>query len=287
MRRGDPFAMGAPRYRAISSNPPVNRNDGAPMNVTSIPCLSDNYAYLVVCKETNQAGIVDPSEAGPVLDAVQRSGADLVAILNTHHHWDHIGGNKELLQRYPSLKVYGHGSDKGRIDGQTQFLEADESFTLGKLEVRVLHNPGHTTGAVSYVIEDCVFTGDTMFAAGCGRLFEGTPQMMYDSLCKVIGGLPRQTKVYFGHEYTENNLRFAAKLEPDNTAVATKLGAARKQRSEGEFTTPSTLADEWSTNPFMRVDSATIQAAVKLADPSNDLSPVNVLGVVRGMKDRF
>ena len=109
------------------------------MNVTSIPCLSDNYAYLIVCKETNQAGIVDPSEAGPVLDAVQRSGADLVAILNTHHHWDHIGGNKELLQRYPSLKVYGHGSDKGRIDGQTRFLDADESFTLGKLEFLVVH----------------------------------------------------------------------------------------------------------------------------------------------------
>jgi hydroxyacylglutathione hydrolase len=257
------------------------------MRVTPIPCLKDNYAYLVICEETAQAGVVDPSEAGPVLRAVQQAGVELVAILNTHHHWDHIGGNKELLARFPSLAVYGHASDKGRIEGQTQFLNAGDSFRLGKLDVHVLHNPGHTSGAVSYVIEDAVFTGDTMFAAGCGRLFEGTPQMMYESLCKVIGALPERTRVFFGHEYTEANLRFAAHVEPDNREVQARLEAVRKLRAAGRFSTPSTLAEEWRTNPFMRVDSATIRAAVKRADPANDLSPVSVLGAVREMKNHF
>jgi hydroxyacylglutathione hydrolase len=257
------------------------------MRVTPIPCLKDNYAYLVVCEDTGQAGVVDPSEAGPVLRAVQDAHVELVAILNTHHHWDHVGGNKELLAKLPGLAVYGHASDRGRIEGQTVFLESGATFRLGKLEVRALHNPGHTTGAVSYVIGDAVFTGDTMFAAGCGRLFEGTPQMMLDSLCKVIGSLPAHTRVFFGHEYTENNLRFAASVEPDNRDVQAKLEAVRKLRAGGGYSTPSTLAEEWRTNPFMRADSPTIRAAVKQADPANDLSPVSVLAAVREMKNHF
>ncbi len=257
------------------------------MKVIPIPCLSDNFAYLLVCEDTGEAGVVDPSEAPPVLEAVQSAGVRLTAILNTHHHWDHIGGNNALLAAHPGLAVYGHASDKGRIDGQTQFLETGDTFSLGKRTVRTLHNPGHTSGAVSYVVEDCVFTGDTMFAGGCGRLFEGTPAMMYTSLCETIGSLPEQTKVYFGHEYTEANLRFAAHVEPDNAAVAQRLDAVRAQRAQGEFTTPSTLAEEWRTNPFMRVDSATIQAAVSKADPGNDLSPAEVLRVVRELKNSF
>jgi hydroxyacylglutathione hydrolase len=257
------------------------------MRVTPIPCLKDNYAYLVVCEETNQAGVVDPSEAEPVLQAVQAAKVELVAILNTHHHWDHIGGNKGLLARFPGLRVYGHASDKGRIEGQTEFLATGDTFRLGRLTVRALHNPGHTTGAVSYVIEDAVFTGDTMFAAGCGRLFEGTPQMMHDSLCTVIGALPPETRVFFGHEYTEANLRFAAHVEPDNRDVAARLESVRALRKAGRFSTPSTLAEEWRTNPFMRSDSPSIQAAVKKAQPGNDLSPVNVLAVVRELKNNF
>lgn len=257
------------------------------MRIVSIPCLSDNYAYLVICGDTGQAGIVDPSEGSPVLEAVRREGVQPVAILNTHHHPDHTGGNGALLAEYPDLAVYGHKSDGHRIEGLNHGVDAGDRFTLGRLEVRVLHNPGHTSGAVSYVIGDAVFTGDTMFAAGCGRLFEGTPQMMYDSLNKVIGGLPEDTRVYFGHEYTENNLRFAASVEPDNAAVQERLAAVREARKAGRFTTPSTLAEEWRTNPFMRADSATIQAAVRKADPGNDLSPVAVLAAVRQMKDRF
>lgn len=257
------------------------------MRIVPVPCLSDNYAYLVICEETGQAGVVDPSEAAPVLKALADEGVTLVAILNTHHHWDHVGGNKELLAHFPGLAVYGHRSDKGRIDGQTQFLDTGDTFTLGKLTVRVLHNPGHTSGAVSYVVEDAVFTGDTMFAAGCGRLFEGTPEMMHASLCKVIGALPPETRVFFGHEYTEANLRFAAHVEPDNADVQARLAAVHEARQAGRFTTPSTLAEEWRTNPFMRHDSPGIQASVRKADPGNDGSPVRVLAAVREMKNRF
>jgi hydroxyacylglutathione hydrolase len=257
------------------------------MRVIPIPCLTDNYAYLVICEDTQQAAVVDPSEAGPVARTVQAAGVEPIAILNTHHHWDHVGGNKELLQHYRGLKVYGHASDRGRIEGQTEFLESGDRFRLGKLDVRALHNPGHTSGAVSYVIEDSVFTGDTMFAAGCGRLFEGTPADMHHSLCEVIGALPEATKVYFGHEYTEANLRFAAHVEPDNADVQARLKTVRALRQAGKLTTPSTLAEEWRTNPFMRSDSATIQAAVRQADPGNDLSPASVLAIVRELKNNF
>jgi hydroxyacylglutathione hydrolase len=257
------------------------------MKVIPVPCLKDNYAYLLVCEDTGQAGVVDPSEAAPVEAAVAAAGVKLMAILNTHHHWDHTGGNKELVAKHPTLKVYGHASDKGRIDGLTDPLQHGQDFTLGKLRIRGLHNPGHTTGAISYAVGDAVFTGDTMFAGGCGRLFEGTPANMYASLCQVIGGLPRSTRVFFGHEYTENNLRFAASVEPDNAAVQAKLAKVRATRQTGGMTTPSTLEEEWATNPFMRSDSRTIQQNVKAVDPANDLSPVAVLGAVRKMKDKF
>lgn len=257
------------------------------MKVIPVPCLSDNYAYLVVCESTGHAGIVDTPEAAPVAASVKKEGVELKAILNTHHHWDHIGGNKELLKRFPGLAVYGHASDRGRIDGQTEMLETGDTFTLGKLEFKALHNPGHTSGAVSFVVEDSVFTGDTMFAAGCGRLFEGTPAMMFASLNEVIGSLPTATKVYFGHEYTEANLRFAEFMEPENQAVRARLEQVQKMRRTGQFSTPSTLEQEWSTNPFMRCGSEEILARVKKEDPSNDLRPESVLGVVRRMKDSF
>ena len=255
------------------------------MKVIPVPCLKDNYAYLLVCEETGQAGAVDPSEAGPVEAAAARAGVRLVAILNTHHHWDHTGGNKELLAKHPSLKVYAHASDKGRIDGLTDGLQHGQEFTLGTLRIRGLHNPGHTTGGISYAVGDAVFTGDTMFGGGCGRLIEGTPEMMVASLFKVIGALPRTTRVFFGHEYTENNLRFAAMVEPDNAAVQARLAKARATLQAGGLTTPSTLEDEWATNPFLRGDSAAIRAKVKEVEPANDLSPVAVLGAVRRLKD--
>jgi hydroxyacylglutathione hydrolase len=256
------------------------------MRVIPIPCLKDNYAYLVVCEQTGEAGIVDPSEFAPVDKVIQAEGVNLTAILNTHHHWDHVGGNKELVAKYKGLRVYGHSSDGGRIDGQNQKLEHGSTFKLGAHDVKVLHNPGHTLGAITYVIEGCAFTGDTMFGGGCGRVFEGSMEMMHESLNGVIGALPGDTNIYFGHEYTENNLRFAQSVEPGNAALGARMADAQKARAAGRFTTPSTLALEKQTNPFLRCGEAEIAAAAKKAGLGGG-SPAAVFGAIRTMKDRF
>ena len=214
--------------------------------ITPIPCLSDNYAYLVTCDKTKLTAIVDPSEAAPVLAALAKLDVKPVAIWNTHHHWDHVGGNEELCKALGIQDVYGHASDKGRIANQSKLVEENDNFALGELDVSILHIPGHTTGAVAYVLgEEAVFTGDTLFIAGCGRLFEGTPAMMFDSL-KKLAGLADATRVYCGHEYTKANLVFAAHVEPDNADVkdyASKVSVP---------SVPSTIGLEKRINPFVR-----------------------------------
>lgn len=222
------------------------------LTITPVPCLRDNYAYLVTETATGRSAIVDPSEAGPVLDAVEAAGVELEAIWNTHHHWDHVGGNGALLARFPGLAIHGHVSDRGRIAGQTVFHEHGDRLSLGSVEGQVLHVPGHTTGAVGYVIAGEVFTGDTLFQAGCGRLFEGTPAMMYRSLVEILGALPDDTRVWCGHEYTVSSLRYAQHAEPDNAAVAERMAWATDRRDRGLPTVPSTLGQEKSFNPFMR-----------------------------------
>ncbi len=257
------------------------------MKVHPVPCLQDNYAYVIVCPDTNKAAVVDPGEGPPVIDALERLGVEPEAILNTHHHWDHVNGNQALLRRWPDLRVYGHASDRGRIPGQTEFLEEGDAVRVGGLTGGITHNPGHTTGAVTYYFEDSAFTGDTLFAAGCGRLFEGSPADMYTSLNQKIGGHAGETKVYFGHEYTAANLRFALSVEPGNEKARAKLARVEALRAAGEYSTPSTLAEEWDTNPFMRCDSPEIRDAVSRRDPGSDLAPVSVLGAVRRFKDQF
>lgn len=257
------------------------------MEIITIPCLRDNYAYLIVCPETRHAGVVDPSEAEPVLAAVAEAGVTLTAILNTHHHWDHVGGNKKLVQRFPDLVVYGYLGDRDRIPHQTVFLEEGDDVMIGNLVGSISHNPGHTTGAITFYFGDAAFTGDTLFAAGCGRLFEGDAADMKRSLNDVIGSRPPATRLYFGHEYTAANLAFAISVEPDNEAVKEKLAWARARGEKGETTTPTTVAAERATNPFMRLDSATLQQTVLRQEPENDLKPASVLRVLRAMKDQF
>jgi hydroxyacylglutathione hydrolase len=230
------------------------------MRVVPVPCLSDNYAYLLIAD--GEAAVVDPSEAVPVQAAAAREGVRLRAILNTHHHWDHVGGNEGLLQDQPDLPVYGHESDlaRGRIPGQTVGLpDGAERTVLGR-RVQALHIPGHTLGAVAYFFPDegVVFTGDTLFGAGCGRLFEGTPEMMFASLQRLCG-LPEATQVYCGHEYTERNLAFAAAVEPQSAAIAAisaRQTRVRALRAQGLPSVPSTLAEERETNPFLRAPDA-------------------------------
>ena len=259
---------------------------GPRMQVTIVPCLSDNYAYVLLAPGSKRAVVVDPGESEPVERALSELGVTLGAILATHHHGDHVGGNSALVERFPGIKVFGYVSDRGRIPAQTDFLEHGATVNVEGLSFRALHIPGHTLGAVAYFGEGAVFTGDTLFAAGCGRLFEGTPAQMYESLNVTLAALPEATLVYCGHEYTASNLRFAAHMEPDNAAVNAKAARVAELRARGEATVPSTLAEEKATNPFMRVTSPSI--VERVADSlTGDHSPAAILGAIRAAKDRF
>ena len=251
------------------------------MRVIPVPCLSDNYAYLVTADGSDEAFVVDPSESAPVIAAIEQHRLRLVAIVNTHHHHDHVGGNEELRAKYGELPVYAHVSDRGRVPAQTESVEEGKAFRAAGFEISALHVPGHTLGAVAYVVEDAVFTGDTLFVAGCGRLFEGTPAQMYESLSGKLARLPPATRVYCGHEYTVSNLRFAVHAEPDNRAAAEKLTAAQAVRERGEPTVPSTIGEELATNPFMRCDEPGLAARF----PGENAA--EVLGAVRKAKDGF
>lgn len=255
------------------------------MRVVQIPLLRDNYAYLIVCEETNEATVVDPSEAEPVLQEVEQEGVNLKAILNTHHHRDHTGGNPGLLDRLP-LEVYGHRVDKGRIPGLTHPLDEGDEVVIGGLRARVLFIPGHTKGHIAYLFENKLFCGDTLFVAGCGRLFEGTAEQMHNSLSR-LQQLPPDTLVYCGHEYTEKNLQFATTVEPGNRKVSEKLQRVRGLRAQGVSTIPSTMAEEKETNPFLRWDSKEIQANLRNRFPNLDSDPVSIFAKVRELKDQF
>ena len=254
--------------------------------VITVPCLQDNYAYLI---EDGQGGaaVVDPSEAGPVQRALAFRGVKLRAIWNTHHHWDHVGGNEELAV-HEEIQVCASRHDQPRVPRVSKLLDDGDSFTFGPYTVKVIAVPGHTLGAIAYVLEEAgevraVFTGDTMFAAGCGRLFEGTPAMMHESLARLTA-LPPATHVFPGHEYTVKNLEFAVALEPDNAILHKALESARGIRERGLPTVPSTIERELATNPFVRVDEAAIRSSVGLDSSASD---VEVLAAVRAKKDSF
>jgi hydroxyacylglutathione hydrolase len=258
------------------------------MRIVPIPCLSDNYAYLVVCDKTNKAAIVDASEAAPVARAVMDAHVPLEAIWSTHHHPDHVGGNEEVAAYFHVNAILAHASDKGRVPGQTRFLESGDSFAFGSLHVETIHIPGHTLGAIAYVVSEdgevpCVFTGDTLFIAGCGRIFEGTPTQMHASLTS-LSRLDDRTRVYCGHEYTENNLRFAHHVEPSNADVGRLADQARASRAAGRPTVPSTIGDEKKVNPFLRADSPEIRASV---GASAGADSVEAFAAVRRAKDGF
>ncbi len=254
------------------------------MRVVTVPCRTDNFTYLVGADGTRDVAIVDPCEAEPVLAAVREHELCVTAILNTHHHGDHVGGNRRVLQEFPGIPVYAHASDENRIPGLTHPLEDGDELDAAGLHYRVLFVPGHTSGHIAYVTEGAVFVGDTLFGGGCGRLFEGTPQMMNTSLNGKLAKLPPETRVYFAHEYTSANLNFARTVEPNNPALLRRIAEVRERRSRGEWTTPSTIDLEKATNPFLRVSEPEIIASVGLTD---DAPSDQVFAAVRRAKDVF
>ncbi len=249
------------------------------IEIEIIPCLSDNYAYLV--KSGNACAVVDPSEPGPVRAALARRGWKLTHILNTHHHLDHTGGNLALKEE-TGAQVVGPGKDAARIPGLDIGVDEASGWEFDGRKVQVLEVPAHTRGAITFVIDGNAFTGDTLFALGCGRLFEGGPAMMWSSLSKLMT-LPDQTKVWCGHEYTESNGRFALTLEPGNAALQTRVQEVKAMRARLEPTVPSTMGLEKATNPFLRPDSAEIRKSLGMESASD----VAVFGEIRSRKDTF
>ena len=246
------------------------------MRVVAVPCLKDNFAYLVI--EDKQAAVVDPGEAAPVEAALAREGVELAQIWCTHHHPDHVGGVPDLVKGNPAVAIVASEIDGQKFPGVTMIVGDGSSFEFGPLKVRVIHNPGHTLGAISFHVENAVFTGDTLFGGGCGRVFEGDAAMMHASLMR-LAALPPETQVYFGHEYTASNLKFAAAVEPDNPDVA-KRAAEMPTPS-----TPSTIELERATNPFLRAAAPDVVIAAMNRGAAGD--PVSVFAAIRSWKDQF
>jgi len=261
------------------------------LEIVQVPQLKDNYAYVLHCRDEGVACVVDCSEPPAVLAVIRDLGAKLVALWATHHHWDHIGGHEELLAEDAKLEVYGSSYDmeNGRVPGQTRGLVDGESVQIGRHTARALDVPAHTLGHVAYYFEGAkaVFCGDTLFGAGCGRLFEGTPELMHRALNEVLGVLPGDTRVFCGHEYTESNLRFALHVDGDNPAVVERYDSVREARARGESTVPSTMALELQTNPFMRIGEVPLQEAARAHGVADLKDAAQVLGAIRALKDGF
>tara|TARA_B100000427_G_C15361249_1_gene529969 strand:- start:67 stop:831 length:765 start_codon:yes stop_codon:yes gene_type:complete len=253
------------------------------MQVIPIPCLSDNYAYVIKNDNSKLVGVVDPSEVLPIVNFLKKENLKLNYILNTHHHFDHVGGNIELKKIY-NAKIVGFVDDKHRIPGIDITVKDNEKWIFGSSQVKVLHIPGHTLGHICFFFEKekIAFTGDTLFSLGCGRIFEGDHNQMLGSLDK-IKKLPKETMIYCGHEYTFKNAEFCMKYDKDNIALKNKFEKVKKLRSSNLPTIPSTLEDELKSNIFLRCDQNDLK--IKLGMQNED--DFKVFRKVRDLKDSF
>ena len=250
-----------------------------PIEIEIVPCLSDNYAYLV--KSGDLCAVIDPSEPGPVKAALAKRGWTLTHILNTHHHLDHTGGNLALKDE-TGAQVVGPAKDAARIPGIDIGVDEASGWEFDGRKVQVLEVPAHTRGAITFVIDGNAFTGDTLFTLGCGRLFEGDPQMMWTSLSKLMA-LPDDTRVWCGHEYTQSNGKFALTLEPGNGTLKRRMDDVNAARAAGKATVPSTMGLEKATNPFLRPDSGEIRKSLGMEKADT----VSVFGEIRERKNNF
>ncbi|OMP11755.1 Beta-lactamase-like protein [Corchorus capsularis] len=259
-------------------------NMSSSLQIELVPCLRDNYAYLLHDVDTGTVGVVDPSEAVPIIDALSRKNRNLTYILNTHHHHDHTGGNAELKARF-GAKVIGSAVDKDRIPGIDIVLNDGDKWMFAGHEVHVIKTPGHTRGHISFYFpgSGAIFTGDTLFSLSCGKLFEGTPEQMFSSLQKILS-LPDDTNIYCGHEYTLSNSKFALSIEPKNEALQAYAAQVAHLRNKGLPTIPTTLKIEKACNPFLRTSSTEIRQALGIPDTANE---AEALGVIRQAKDNF
>jgi hydroxyacylglutathione hydrolase len=234
------------------------------MKIQIIPCLKDNYSYLIIDEESNTACVIDPSEAEPIIKFLENTQIKLKFILNTHHHYDHVGGNQKLKEKYDA-NVVGYKGDKERIPGIDKLVNDQETWINKKFEAKVIHIPGHTLGHICFYFykEGWVFTGDTLFSLGCGRIFEGTYEQMFNSLMK-LKELPKNTKVFCGHEYTLQNSKFCLTHDKNNQNLKTKINDIKIKLNAGLSTIPSTIKDELECNVFLR--SHNLETFSKLRD---------------------
>lgn len=254
-----------------------------PVQIDQFMCGSDNFGVLVHDAESGETAVIDAPAAAPILAAIERTGWRPTRLLITHHHADHVEGNLVLKQRF-GLTITGPRAEAAKIPGIDEQVAEGDAIAFGRQAIRVLETPGHTAGHVSYHFEESgvAFTGDTLFAIGCGRLFECPPEVMFRSLEK-LAALPPATRVYCGHEYTETNARFALTVDPGNQALKKRAAAVGRLRAAGKPTLPTTIADELATNPFLRWKDRDIRRTVGL----DDATDVAVFAEVRKRKDAF
>ena len=253
------------------------------MDIEIIPCLNDNYSYLIKDNQTDTVAIVDPSEFGTCDKKINEKYKKLDFILNTHHHFDHVGGNAELKKKYGS-KILGFENDKKRIPAIDVLLKDEQEFKIGNLEFKTIFIPGHTSGHIAFYLEKerVIFTGDTLFSLGCGRIFEGTYVEMFNSLNK-IKNLPENTKIYCGHEYTKNNLEFCLKFNPNNNHLKDKQKEIDSKIKKGKTTMPSTIKEEIKTNIFLRYGDLDVKDTLNLKNASD----LEIFTKLRDLKDNF
>ena len=253
------------------------------MNIEIIPCLNDNYSYLIKDDQTNSVAIIDPSEFDPCDKKINEKYKKLDFILNTHHHFDHVGGNTKLKTKYGS-KILGFEKDSKRIPEIDILLKDGQEFKIGNLEFKTIFIPGHTSGHIAFYFEKekVIFTGDTLFSLGCGRVFEGTYKQMFESLNK-IKSLPGDTEIYCGHEYTKSNLGFCLKFNPNNDHLKDKKKFLEEKIREKKPTIPSTVADEIQTNIFLRYDDLDVKNVLNLKNASD----LEIFTKLRDLKDNF